>query len=74
MTGEQLLIKTIKQCNAFEARVIELESDEYVNKIRISAIRDLARLECVVSGPVITNEESRKQMIDWANFEESCNN
>ena len=25
MTGEQLLIKTIKQCNAFEARVIELE-------------------------------------------------
>jgi len=25
MTGDQLLIKTIKQCNAFEARVIELE-------------------------------------------------
>jgi len=38
MTGEQLLIKTIKQCNAFEARVIELESDEYVNNLKADAI------------------------------------
>ena len=39
MTGEQLLIKTIKQCNAFEARVIELESDEYVNNLKADAIQ-----------------------------------
>jgi len=38
MTGEQLLIKTIKQCNAFEARVIKLESDEYVNNLKADAI------------------------------------
>ena len=40
MTGEQLLIKTIKQCNAFEARVIELESDEYVNNLKADAVEE----------------------------------
>jgi len=38
MTGEQLLIKTIKQCNAFEARVIELEAEVVLLK---SEIEDL---------------------------------
>lgn len=42
MTGEQLLIKTIKQCNAFEARVKYLESDEYVNNLKADAIDKLA--------------------------------
>ena len=40
MTGEQLLIKTIKQCNAFEARVKYLESDEYVKGIKFTGIEE----------------------------------
>ena len=45
-----------------------------INAIRISAIRDLARTECPVSGPIITSEESRKQMLEWADFEEKYSN
>ena len=34
--------------------------------IEIDLIRSLAKMECPVSGYVIQNEESRKQMNDWA--------
>ena len=36
MTGEQLLIKTIKQCNAFEKEVIELKS--YIAKLKSTMV------------------------------------
>ena len=49
-------------------------SEQCLNSVCVQAIRDLARTECPVSGPIITNEESRKQMLEWADFEERCNN
>tara|TARA_R110000787_G_scaffold283904_1_gene397117 strand:- start:136 stop:456 length:321 start_codon:yes stop_codon:yes gene_type:complete len=45
-----------------------------IDSIRLSAIRDLARTECPVGGYVIKSPASRMQMLEWANFEEKCNN
>lgn len=54
--------------------IVIMTPEQCVESIGISAIRDLARTECPASGYIITSEESRKQMIGWADFVERCNN
>ncbi|QDP52110.1 MAG: hypothetical protein Unbinned706contig1000_54 [Prokaryotic dsDNA virus sp.] len=54
--------------------MIDKTPEQCLNSIRTSAIRDLATMECPVSGYIITSEESRRQMIGWADFEDGCNN
>lgn len=54
--------------------IVLMTPEQCLNSVCVQAIRDLARTECPVSGPIITSEESRKQMLEWADFEERCNN
>ena len=70
MNCDEQIMKLVKDSNAFEARVKYLESAEYKRSIAIAAIRDLASAECPVSGYIIINDESRKQINDWADFQE----
>ena len=75
---EELILR-IKYLEPFEAEVIALKAkilahEHQVSKVMVSAIRDLARTECPVSGYIITSKESRKQMLDWADFSERCDN
>ena len=51
----------------------DIEQAGGINGVRLSTMRDLAILRCPASGFVITNEKSRMEILDWANFEESCN-
>jgi len=44
-----------------------------LNSVRTDAVRDLANTCYPVSGYIITSEESRKQMIQWAELEEAIN-
>jgi len=51
--------------------IVLLTPEQCLNSVRLSAIRDLASTEFPVSGYII---QSRKQILQWADFEEACNN
>lgn len=47
--------------------------DHCIESVRIKAMRELASIECPASGYVVTSEESRRQIIGWADFAKKCN-
>jgi len=65
--------KGIYDWGCLSDEVIDETPNYCLNSVRTDAVRDLANTCCPVSGYIITSEESRKQMIQWVEFEEATN-
>jgi hypothetical protein len=70
--NELTLDVLIKENKELKAKVKEL--GEFESDFDVKVLRALAATYCPVSGYVITSKKSRKQIEDYANFVEACNN